>query len=153
MRHTEQDVERVAEAIYELEKQVNHLEAALRGHEKNVHEGIREYLDDLNSGQRYIRDEIEQLREWAYRRFEELTPDKPEPHLPKPEDRDPRIDGPIGVAYARYDSDDRVNGPDDFSAFADALEIHARVLLREELERFFSYSLGEGPCREGRPAR
>lgn len=136
------DLSRRVEA---LEKQANHLEAHLRAHEKNVHEGIREYLADLNSGQRHIREGIEQLRKWAYRRFEELTPDKPEPHLPTPEDRDPRIDGPIGVAYAHYDGDDRASGPDDFSAFADALEIHARVLLREELERFFSYSLGEDP--------
>lgn len=37
-----------------LERQVDHLEAHLRGHEKNVHEGIREYLADLNSGQRNI---------------------------------------------------------------------------------------------------
>ena len=58
--------------------------------------------------------------------------------------RDPRIDTPIGDAYARYDSDDRVNGPDDFEAFADAIEVHSRVLLRDELERFFSFSLGGG---------
>lgn len=56
-----------------LEKQVNHLEAHLNGHEKNVHEGIREYLADLNSGQRNIRDEIAQLRKWTYRRFTEIT--------------------------------------------------------------------------------
>lgn len=34
---------------------------------------------------------------------------------------DQRVFGPIGDAYARYDNDPRVNGPEDFSAFADAV--------------------------------
>lgn len=34
---------------------------------------------------------------------------------------DPRINGPIGAAYAAYDSDPRANGPDGFEAFADAV--------------------------------
>lgn len=55
-----------------LEKQVNYLEAHLQGHEKHTHEGIDEYLADLNSGQRNIRDEMDQLRKWAYRRFEKI---------------------------------------------------------------------------------
>lgn len=36
--------------------------------------------------------------------------------------RDKRIDGPIGDVYAVYDGDPRVGGPDDFSAFADAVQ-------------------------------
>lgn len=35
---------------------------------------------------------------------------------------DDRIHGPIGDAYAAYDSDPRANGPDGFEAFADAVE-------------------------------
>ena len=33
-----------------------------------------------------------------------------------------RINTPLGDAYHAYDSDPRVNGPDDFEAFADAVE-------------------------------
>jgi len=34
---------------------------------------------------------------------------------------DMRIHGPIGDAYAEYDSDPRAHGPEGFSAFADAV--------------------------------
>lgn len=37
------------------------------------------------------------------------------------QDADKRIHGPVGNAYAAYDSDARVNGPEDFEAFADAM--------------------------------
>ena len=48
----------------------------------------------------------------------------PPPPSPYRRHDDKRIDGPIADAYARYDSDPRVNGPDDFEAFADAVETH-----------------------------
>lgn len=35
---------------------------------------------------------------------------------------DPRIHGQIVDAYAVYDSDPRVHGPEDFAAFADAVQ-------------------------------
>lgn len=34
---------------------------------------------------------------------------------------DLRIHGPIGEAHEKYESDPRANGPEDFSAFADAV--------------------------------
>lgn len=46
--------------------------------------------------------------------------------------RDNRIDGPIGEAYARYDSDPRANGIDDFEAFADAVEPLCRTKRLED---------------------
>ena len=42
---------------------------------------------------------------------------------------DPRIHGPIGEAYAAYDSDPRVHGPDGFEAFADAVEGYGKALM------------------------
>jgi hypothetical protein len=42
-----------------------------------------------------------------------------------------RQHGPIGDAYARYDSDPRAHGPQDFDAFADAVEELDREARRE----------------------
>lgn len=149
-----------------LEKQVSRLEAHLQGHEKNAHEAIKEKLSDLTTSQLKEQAFLSYHLEEIYGRLGMIAPnDPPNDNLtdvttenvatrdytqkvvdtPGYGERDARIDGPIGDAYARYDGDERVNGPDDFSAFADAVEVHARVLLRGELERFFSFSLGEDP--------
>lgn len=71
--------------------------------------------------------------------------------------RDARIDGPIGDLYAAYDSDPRVSGPDDFAAFADAVEDallatatrqNAPMPSDEELVYAFWRATDEGDIRD-----